>query len=329
VKNGLKSDSKKDFVAGFLKGTGVKTPLYAYRLARTYMMVNLFSMACKLWNWGLFGDDDDDLPPEVQEKPHLTFGRDKNGNIIYFDRIGATADIMDWIGEDESVMPFVSTIREILNGQQTVTGWLKHATGAAFSKAVNALNPLPKTLFEIYTGRTYYPDATKPRAIRDIVDYAASSVGLSREVRALMGEPGPKYAEGALDWLYQHALYNTNPKEGAYFHILDRVRQFQERELGKTFDGAATTRRGEALRKMKTALRFNDKANVRRYLRKYYELGGTRKGLKTSIQRMGPLSGLSKEEQKQFLRWLPKDERKYLNGAITYYRELAGSLGRL
>ena len=235
---------------------------------------------------------------------------------------------MDWIGEDEALLPFVSTVKDILNGQQTVTGWMKQMGSAAYSKAFNALNPMLKMPMEIATGKTYYPDATKPRMIRDMVDYAASAVGLSREVRALRGEPGPKYAEGVLDWLGQHSSYSADPEEGAYFHILDRVRQFQERELGKTFDGAAVTRRGEALRKLKTALRFNDKANVKRYLKKYYELGGTRKGLKTSLDRMGPLAGLSKEEQKQFLRWLPKEERKYLTKANQYYRELRGTLAR-
>ena len=170
--------------------------------------------------------------------------------------------------------------------------------------------------------------------IRDMVDYAASAVGLSKEVRALRGEPGPKYAEGdslldkTLSWLADHAAYYADPEEGAYFHILDRVRQFQERELGKSFEGAAITRRGEALRKLKTALRFDDKANIKRYWKKYFELGGTKQGLKTSLDRMSPLAGLSKEEQKQFLRWLPKEERKYLTKANQYYREMVSALYR-
>lgn len=334
--NGMKTgEMRKDFAKGFVKGTLLKSPLYACRLAKWYAMINFFSAACKLWNWVLFPDDDDDLPPEVRDKPHLTFGRDRNGRVLYFDRIGATADIMDWIGEDESLLPFVSSFREIMNGQQTVTGWLKGATSAAASKAFNGLNPLLKMPLEIATGKTYYPDVTKPRTIRDIWDYAASAIGLTREARALRGEPGPKYFDGdgaadkTLNWLGEHMVYSVDPKEGAYYAILDRVRQFQERVLGKTFDGAATTRRGTALRKLKTALRFKDRANVRWYLKEYYQLGGTKKGLKTSMQKMGPLAGLSKEERGQFLRWLPKDERKYLSKAMTYYRELAGSLGGL
>ena len=44
-----------------------------------------------------------------------------NGKVYYFDRIGALADIADWISLDSV---FLDT-KEILNGQQTLGGYLQ------------------------------------------------------------------------------------------------------------------------------------------------------------------------------------------------------------
>ena len=101
------------------------------------------------------------------------------------------------------------------------------------------------------------------------------------------------------------------------------VREFQENVLGKRIGGFAITQRGETLRKMKTALRLGNKAEVQRYLQEYYKLGGDKKGLKASMRNMNPLHGLNKREQAYFLKWITPEERKYLNRADKFFHSIA------
>lgn len=333
LKNGIwDGNNKLDFSKGLLKGLAVQSPMIAYNTAKTLLWINALSIAIKAFNEAVnagSGGADDDLPPEVKDRPHLTFGYTSDGRVSYFDRVGALLDIYDWVGQDsKGMIPFYRDIRDIINGNLSLTDFVKQTSSAAFNKAFNSLTPLLKMPVEIATGRTFYPDATHPRIIRDMTSYIAQSFGLSREVNALLDEPGRDYATwenwGSFKDLFR---YTSDPKESAYFYILDKVRYFQEHTLGKTFDGGAITRRGQALRKFKTAVRYKDRANQRRYLRQYYNLGGTRKTLKQSIKSMGPLTGLSKDEKRQFMRSLTPEDRKYLRRAWSYFYDLAASTG--
>ncbi|MBQ7262496.1 MAG: hypothetical protein IJR14_02135, partial [Synergistaceae bacterium] len=279
LKNGFTSDAVGDFAARLMKGMAFKSPLYAYRAAKTVLMVNLLGWAIQAFNHFVMGDDEEELTPDVRDRPHLTLGHDGDGRVYYFDRVGAIGDLLDWFAMDS----FWPDMREILNGQQTVTGYLKKMAQAPISKAVNALNPLLKTPAELLSGRSVFPDAFHPRAIRDVGTYVASTLGLSWEYRALTGQPGPKYF--SMDRALGLFTYSQDKGEAAYFYINDKKREFQERVLGKSFDGFATSKRGNALRRLKTSLRFNDEANIKRSLQQYYEAGGTKQGLKAILGR--------------------------------------------
>ena len=316
LKNGFTSDAVGDFAARLMKGMAFKSPLYAYRAAKTVLMVNLLGWAIQAFNHFVMGDDEEELTPDVRDRPHITLGHDGDGRVFYFDRVGAIGDLLDWFAMDS----FWPDMREILNGQQTVTGYLKKMAQAPISKAVNALNPLLKTPAELLSGRSVFPDAFHPRAIRDVGTYVASTLGLSWEYRALTGQPGPKYF--SMDRALGLFTYSQDKGEAAYFYINDKKREFQERVLGKSFDGFATSKRGNALRRLKTSLRFNDEANIKRSLQQYYEAGGTKQGLKASLKSLDPLHGLSKAEQKQFMAWLTAEDRKFLARAYEWYRDM-------
>ena len=105
------------------------------------------------------------------------------------------------------------------------------------------------------------------------------------------------------------SIYSIDPEEAAYFNTLYRVREFNERVLDKHFEGFASTKRGTALKNMKTAMRYKDQA---RYLREYSELDGTPQGLKQSMKAITPLFGMSEKEVKQFMKWMTSDDRKML-----------------
>ena len=193
----------------------------------------------------------------------------------------------------------------------TLTQFIVH------SQIIGQLNPGLKMPMELAVGRSMYPDAFNSRTIRDNGEYIASSLGVSTPYKWFTGKPHSWGQD-----LTSLILYSLDPDEAAYYQTLDKVRQFQERELDRHFDGMATTKRGRILRNIKTAMRYNDKAAIRRYLKEYAQLDGTRKGLETSLKAMEPLHGLSKAEKRQFMKWLTDDDKKYLKKAMKYYAEL-------
>ena len=210
----------------------------------------------------------------------------------------------------------MSTLLTII--QLSIGEYLKKMCQAPVNKFIGQLNPGLKMPIELAMGRTMYPDAFNSRTIRNNWEYAAQSLGLQWLYKAITRKP-----RSDLQQLTNVIVYSIDPDEAAYYQTLDKVRQFQERVLDKHFDGFATTKRGQALRNFKTALRYKDKAAMKRYLKEYAELDGTMKGFKSSIKAMDPLHGLSVKEKKQFLKWLSEDDKKFLKKAMKYYRELA------
>ncbi|MBQ6775248.1 MAG: hypothetical protein IJP53_02210, partial [Synergistaceae bacterium] len=313
LKNGFSGQNSSDFTKRLLLGQSARVPFYALSAAETFGKIALLTMAVQAFNRMVFGDDDDELPNDVKYRPHLTLGK-YNGKVYYFDRIGALADAADWLSLDSIFLD----AKELANNQQTLGGYVKKMAQAPVNKVINGLNPILKMPIELATGRTMYPDAFNSRTIRDSKKYIAQSLGLAWPYKAVTGEPRSDWDE-----LSRMLVYSLDPNEAAYFQTLDKVRQFQERVLDKKFDGFATTRRGQVLQNLKRTMRYGDKAAVRRYLKEYAKLDGTKKGLKQSMKAMNPLYGLSNAEKKQFLKWITADDRKYLNKANRYYHALA------
>ena len=320
LKNGLFSDAPGDFTARFLKGQLMNAPYYAYKLGKTYFFVNLLTMLISAFNHLVWPDDEDKLPPDVQERPHITLGHDPStGEVLYFERVGALLDNLEWFGQENSpFLPFAKDIRDILDGKQNFTDFVAKLVISPLNKAINAVNPIIKTPAELATGKSLYPDITRPRNISDAGRYIAQSLGLSWPYKAITDEPHSNWKE-----FKNLFAYSADADEAAYFYALGLVRQFSERVLGKKTYAFSSTRRGEVLRKLKTSLRLGDRERVQRYLREYYRLGGDSKGLKTSMRNMNPLHGLNKKEQEQFLRWLSQDDRKYFSRANKYFHQLA------
>ena len=341
IKNGL-SDNPKEFVPRFLKGQLLNIPYYGYKLGKTYLMINLFAMLISLFNNWWAPKAEDELPPDVQNRPHLTLGHDPvTGDVIYFDRIGSLLDVLEWFGQDESMLspvnphapyrtltpflnfyaPFVKDIKDIFNGNQTFMDLVSKVSSSAFSKVVNSFNGPLKTIFESGAGYSFYPHATRPRKINDRGKYIAQSFGLQWPYKILSGESHSNWK----DFLGLF-LYTSDANEAAYFYTLGKVREYQEKVLGKKTGSFGTTRRGEALRKLKTAIRFDDWAAAQRHLQEYYSLNGDVKGLRTSIRNMNPLHGLNKNDQIGFIQWLSPEDKKYLDRANQYFETMAAKL---
>ena len=321
LKNGFNGDNSGKLMKALLMGKTAKVPFYAVNFAGTAAKIFLLSSLAIAFNQAVFPDDDDQLPPDVKYRPHITLGR-VGDKILYFDRIGALLDAADWIALDSVFYD----APQIKNGQKSFTDYAKQIISAPFSKALNSLNPIFTAPMEVATKRTIYPDATHPKTISERDDYIADVFGMRNEYRALTGKPGPKYFSG--DRIAKYFAYSIEPTEAAYFYILDKVRQFQESVLDKHFDGFASTKRGNALRNLKTAIRYKDKPNIKFYMKEYRQAGGEDKNLKQGMKQMHPLASLSLDERKKFFKWLSAEDKTYLRKAEKFYNKNYGSLAK-
>lgn len=315
LKNGLTEEEIGDFAQRFLKGQIANIPYYTYKVGKTLLFISLFSILVQAFNNFFWPEDEEKLPPEIRERPHLVFGHDSEGNVRYFTNIGSLFDLVDWFGLDT----FKHDIKQIFNGQQTVTDWIKHISSAPFKKLVNGLTPLIKTPLELGSGLGFYPDFTRPRHINDSLQYLAQSFGLTWPLNfAKSLITGDKYS----NWheFRNLFIYAQDADRAAYYYIRDLVKQFEEKELGRPSGGIyQKSKKGFALQKLRYALNSNDKDAIIRALNEYYSLGGDNKGLNTSLRNLDPLSGLSEPNRDAFEKWLSKEDKKFLERAEKFY----------
>ena len=134
------------------------------------------------WNRLVKPDDDDELPDDIKNTPHLTLGRDEKGNIIYFSRLGALNEVLDWFNLDQ----IIPDLKEIANERKTIEEQAKDMAIAPLNKIVNSISPFIKTPFELLSNSSYYPDIRHPGTIRDKNYYIFNSFGLGEEYRRLV-----------------------------------------------------------------------------------------------------------------------------------------------
>ena len=139
---------------------------------------------------------------------------------------------------------------------------------------------------------------------------------------ALTGKPHEPAANLA------SSVANTQkPDEAAYWYILAKKKEFQEKVLGNTYDGYTQTKRGEALYNARRAAAFEDRKLMRKYIRDYYKAGGDYENLEQSANSMNPLFGLDEDEQTRFIHWLSRDERKIMRKANKFFTRINARLG--
>lgn len=313
LKNGFKYGYGTRQAKQLALGKAASIPFYALSAGQSVAKLLAFTAALQLFNRTVAAGDDDDLPNDVKYRPHLTLGK-VNGRVLYFDRIGAIADALDWASLDSAWLD----AKDFANGQKSIGAWLKQIAQAPVSKVINGLNPGIRLPIELAMGRSTFPNAFNPSTIRDPAEYIARSFGLAWPYKAFTGKPHDNAQE-----LSHMFIYSQDVDEAAYWQTLDRVRQFQNQVLDKHFDGFASTARGRILQNIKKALRYKDNEALRRFIREYAQADGTKKGLKQSIMAMDPLHGLTEKEKAQFLRWISADDRKYLRKAQRYFHQLA------
>ena len=325
MRNAAMDDRVAEAVGRKLMGTAARAPFTAMRMGRFAIKAYAFTALLQVWNQLMFGDDEEELSKSVREKPHINLGRDSEGNIRYFSRLGAVGDLLEW-GNFDQIPQYTQAWKK---GQMNVAEIGKEMALAPFNVLAQMWEPGSKTLAELATRRSLFPDVFKPGTVRDRMLHLARGIGLDNEYRLLPSVPTRGYRQSLSGLFY----YKTDAQEAAYWNLADELRRYKKKQ-GKEYEGFILTPKGNALYNYKLALRYGDKKAAKEHLDAYAEfyadfdegtfaLDKYKRGLKTSLSRMHPFSGMDADEINDFKdNWLdPEDEKMILN-AMKFYEEL-------
>jgi len=294
-------------------GTAARSPFIAMRIGKFLLKAfALYAMTMTI-NSLLFPREEDDLPEEIKGRPHLVFGRDKNGKVQYFPRIGALADNLEWFGLDAT--PYY--INQWTRGRMTLKEIVKDMAKSPANVVVQGSIPFIKLAGETLTRRALFPDAFEQRTVRDRGLHLARSFGLENEYMALAGKPSRPYIESAKGVF----IYTIDPFQAAYRDTLDQKTRFMKR-IGKHSTGFYLSDRGQALYNARLAMRYDDYEATINYMAEYLTHGGTLRGIKQSLEGMHPLSELNANEEAAFVLSLDAEGLAKFVRALRFWEEL-------
>lgn len=302
----------------------IRSPYYAYATGAFVVKAGAMWAALQAYNNLVWSEEEKELPVEEQARPHIVLGRDANGKVKYFSRLGSFPDFLEWFGLDAPT----KDINDYLDGSRSlkeiVTDWGK----SPLNKLVQGISPLIKMPGELLTKEKLFPDAFKPRPIYDRGQYIADSFGLGNEFKAISKTELAKAAgispRPAKPYMSQSMgenllYYKADPGQSSYYNIINAKREYLE-TIGKGGTGDFNSPKTEVLRNYKLAIRLKDEESAAFYLAEYQRLGGTKAKLKKSLESMDPLAGLSKQDKKNFLNSLNGEQHQELEKANKYYK---------
>ncbi|MDP2659894.1 MAG: hypothetical protein Q8R28_04110 [Dehalococcoidia bacterium] len=309
-RNGWEDGEFASLVGRSLVKTAIKSPIIAYRVGKFALKVMAFTAMLSTWNHLLFPDEEEDLPENIKAKPHLVFGRDKDGKAIYFDRLGVFGDFLEWFGADESIR----YVRAYLNGTMSLKEIGVDMAKSPLNKVANLFGGPLKSVVEAFAmGKSTFPDVTRMRRIRDPWEHLWQAYSLGEEYRALRGRPSRGYGRSWGGVL----VYKLDPGESAYWEVAELKAKFR-RKKGKG-PGYSEGARANALYYFKQAQRYEDLEAANKYLLEYASHQGTRKDLIQSAKSMHPMWGLTKDEQQEFWDSLTPTDQAKMRKAVVFY----------
>jgi hypothetical protein len=313
--NAVQDDQLASTVGRKIASMAVRSPVIAMRIGRFGLKAMALAGMLSAFNHLFFDDEEEDLPPDVRKRPHIILGRNSDGSVRYFSRLGAVSDLFEWFGIDGDLQ----FARDYLNGRKTLGDIATEMGLAVPTKLWNSQGP-SKTVLEEVVGYGTYPNPLNPRKIRDRWEYGYDSIGLGDVYRQVVGMP----TRGTGHTIANLFIYQSDSGEVAYNNIQSAARAWREKNGLESQGSGATTAKSNAAYYFKQALKYGDKRAADKYLREYILNGGTGKGLKAVLENLNPLASIPEKLRPAFIARLTADERKDLNQAIQfYYRILA------
>lgn len=326
ARNAWKNDEIAEKVGRAASGGG-KGKAKAAAISAAYIG-RMILKATALWgalyavNRLAFPDEWDDLPPEVKRVPTIVLGRNADGTVRYFNRLGNLPDLLEWLDPIDGFLLVKDWMDDRISFPKMV-GMI--GLGGPVEKVVQSTTPEIKIPVEMVTGLTVYPNVTNPRPIRDRLEYLADQFGLGAGdvYRKLADKPISAQKRNPWNPVISSIWYESDPQSTAYYEFA-KVKGKWLLEQGKGSGGGflamGQTARSEALYYTKQALRKEDMRAFSVWFKQYVALGG--RPSNQTWASFDPLAGISKKDRKRFVDSLNEDQANMLRMANEYYADV-------
>jgi hypothetical protein len=280
-------------------------------------MAGFFTMV-NLWNMTFFPDLEDELGESERRQMHLILGRNRDGSVRSMRIQGAFSDFLDWV----DMADVIQDVKAYRAGKKSMKDIAKDSALAAPTKVINAFRPDFKTGAEIIGGQSWYPDPFNPRPIRDNLQHIARMFSMGSLYDWIAGKPkrGDNVGQRIANDLLALGLYNSDPGQNSYYDTIAAVGRWREKH-GKEQPGIIPTDKSNAMYYYKMGLKSGDLGAAEKYLRKYFELGGTHESLGQAVDRAHPLGGIAQKDRKAFLMALSPGEIQSYQRALIWYNQ--------
>lgn len=284
----------------------------ALGIGEKVLLTHLLFAAVSAFNHLVHPEEEEKLSAQVRGQLHLILGTTRDGKTLTLRFSGAFSDVLAWAGLED----YPESFKKLETGRMDAREMLKKMALATPNKLVNAASPFTKLAGELMTGKSIYPDMTKPMPIRDRTEHVARFFALDEEYKALAGKPG----KGYLNSLKNLLVYESDPGENAYHDIKQQVGRFLEKH-GREQTTAEPTERSKALYYFRQAMKYRDKEAIDKYKAEYLKAGGKPENLYQSIKRQHPLAGMPLHMRQQFLKSLSAQDRENVKLAIDWHKQ--------
>ncbi len=286
-----------------LRGTATTAMLGARMVA----VMGLIS----LWNWLFFDDEEQELSEQQQRQLHLVLGRNSDGQVVTLRTSGALSDVLGTFG----FMDAWAAIEEVEKGRKSVGDVLAAPFKAMINRVGTSGSPAITLPIEAATGKKLWPDLFNTRENRDPWRNLFSTFSLENEYDAAMALPSRGYARSWVDGI----TYRRDPGEIAYDEARGLAYDWNRRVKGQEGSSSFSTPRSEAMRRYKTAIRYDDAEARDVALDDLVEFGMTDKELTAAMKRAQPLGPIAKKDRAEFLDSLTDEELLKFERAEVWY----------
>jgi len=299
----LQDEDQSAALAG-ARSLALKAPILTAKMAMFYGLV-------ALWNATMFPDEDEEMKRHGRKQLHLILGRTSDGQVRSIRFQGAFSDALSWFGMEQPD----KQVADIVSGKKDLYKALQETATAAPNKLLMGATPFAKTTIEALTGKSLFPDITRPKPIRDRTEHILRSLSLDLPYRYAKGIPTRGLATDAMSPLFAY----SDPGEAAYYHSLQKMGEYLE-TVHKERPPAEPTERSNALYYYKQAIKSGNYDLANDWWEKYKKMGGTRKTMLMSIKKSDPLQFLPVSERTRYINTLDADDRQTLKEARDWWK---------
>jgi hypothetical protein len=277
-------------------------------------------MYAALWIWNNLiqgGDEEEELAGYDRATPHVILGRNPDGSIRTFRRVGALGEFLEWFGINEAL----SMYPKLSAGQVSTSDVLREMAFATPEKSINSMRPDLKALFEVSTGTSLFPEPFQPRSQRR-GELLAAPFGLEDEFRWMRGWVLGDGGTARPHYWQRMVMGIVDPRQAALSEMYDLRNEFLKKK-GQTQQGIFPVSRYKEARDAATAENYDAFTD---WKRRYVEERGksAKDDFKDWLRTLDPIANrLNDTDEIEFeQKFLTSEQRGRLAVARNYSHEM-------